>query len=82
MAEFTATVDVDLYDFDDDEIIEYMENKGYTVLANEDVSDVSDNFSREIEHAAWEYKYGSVVEAVKILERCFPEFKGLSEKIV
>lgn len=86
MAEFTATVEVDLYDFDDEEIIEYLEDQGYTVIAGEDApdeyQDVKDFLTRELEHAAWEYKHGSVIEAVKILEQCFPDFKGLSQKIV
>ena len=82
MAIFTETVeiDVDIEDFDIDEIIEYLEEEGFTVIQADPVPEVDDWF--EMNHAIWEYKYGSVKEAVKIIERCFPELNGLSEKFV
>jgi uncharacterized protein (DUF2164 family) len=72
----TVYVDVELEDFDDRDIIEYVEEElGYTVTKNEPVD-------RDMSHVIWEYKYGQVIEAVKLLEKAYPELEGLHKKFV
>jgi hypothetical protein len=73
MAYFTQTVevDVDLNDFDDEEIIEYMESRGYTVTkdpaAETNLTDV-----------IWNIERGNLKEALILLERELPELEGIA----
>lgn len=75
MATFTETVyvDVDLSDFDEDEIIEHLEYKGYTVTKNPEKTDIL---------AIEEYwNQGNRKEALILLERQFPELIGISKLV-
>jgi ectoine hydroxylase-related dioxygenase (phytanoyl-CoA dioxygenase family) len=75
MATFYRTVDVDvdidLDDFDDEEIIDYMECRGYTVTkdAAADASFVD---------VVWNIERGNLKEALIQLEREVPELKGIA----
>jgi hypothetical protein len=73
MAYFTQTVevDVDLDDFDDDEIIEYVESLGYTVT-KDPAADA--NFTDVI----WNIERGNLKEALILLERELPTLKGIA----
>lgn len=73
MATFTETVyiDVDLSDFDEDEIVEHLEYKGYTVSKNVKDSDID-----SIEQY---WNQGNRKEALVLLEREFPELIGISK---
>ena len=73
MATFTETVyiDVDLSDFDEDEIVEHLEYKGYTVSKNVKDSDID-----SIEQC---WNRGNRKEALTLLEREFPELIGISK---
>ena len=75
MATFTETVyiDVDLSDFDEDEIVEHLEYKGYTVSKNVKDSDID-----SIEQY-WDR--GNRKEALVLLEREFPKLIGISKLI-
>lgn len=76
MATFSETVyiDVDLSDFDEDEIVEHMEYKGYTVTKDKFLeSDFTEIIRR------WET--GDKKEALFLLEREFPELYGISKLI-
>jgi len=74
-------VDVELDEFDEEDIVEYLQELGYIVI-EADAQTIDHGTMRDINHAIWEYKNGSVKEAVKLIEICFPDFKGLSEKVV
>lgn len=68
-------IDVDLDDFEDDELIDEIEVRGYTVIKNTtdghiDIQDVID----------W-YKRGNIKEALFKLEQIFPELYNISEKV-
>lgn len=75
MATFTETVyiDVDLSDFDEDEIVEHLEYKGYTVSKNVKDSDID-----SIEQY---WNQGNRKEALVLLEREFPELIGISNLV-
>jgi hypothetical protein len=68
----SINVDVYLDDFDDDDLIEELEGRGYTVDKEED------NYLQEV--IDW-YKRGDVKEALIQLERIEPELFGISEKV-
>lgn len=68
-------IDVDLDDFEDDELIDEIEVRGYTVIKNStdgriDIQEVID----------W-YKRGNIKEALVKLEQIFPELYNISEKV-
>jgi hypothetical protein len=69
-------VEVDLDDFDDDDLIEEIESRGYTVL----MEDQEDQHP-EIQEAIWRYKNGYIEDAMILLERRFPEMYGISKLI-
>ena len=73
MATFYRTVDVDvdidLDDFDDDEIIDYLERRGHFVSKKQEV-DYTD--------IKWHIQRGDLKEALILLERKIPELKGIA----
>ena len=71
------SIDCDLDSFMNYEIVDYLEDQGYTVYDPED-----NGMDKDMSHAIWEYKFGSLLEAVKLIELAYPELKGLSEKFV
>lgn len=72
----TKYIDLDLDDFDDDNLIEEIESRGYKVL----MKDQEDQHP-EIQEAIWRYKNGYIEDAMVLLERRFPELYGLSKRI-
>jgi hypothetical protein len=73
MAYFTQTVevDVDLDEFDDEEIIDYMECRGYTVT-RDSAADAS------FVDVVWNIQRGELKEALILLERQIPKLKGIA----
>jgi hypothetical protein len=69
--EQTVYVDVDFADLDEDEIVEHLEYKGYTVSKNVKDSDID-----SIEQY---WNRGNRKEALVLLEREFPELIGISK---
>jgi hypothetical protein len=72
-------VDVDLDDFEDDDLIDELESRGYTVAKNED--DNADSNPSLLNAIDW-FKRGDVSEALIYLERAVPELYGLHKYIV
>jgi hypothetical protein len=73
MAYFTQTVevDVDLDEFDDEEIIDYMECRGY-IVTKDPATDAS------FVDVAWHIQRGELKEALIQLERELPVLKGIA----
>lgn len=73
-------VEFDLTDFDDEEIIDHMEARGYKVVEEDDVeyNDEQDPLLTEI---FWRYDRGDLEDALILLERRFPELHGISRKV-
>jgi hypothetical protein len=67
-------VDVDLDDFEDDDLIDEIERRGYFVSEKE----IDTNKFQDV--IDW-YKRGNVKEALIYLERSIPELYGISGKV-
>ena len=67
-------VDVDMDDFNDEDLIDELEKRKYFV------SDVEVDLSKFHDVIAW-YRRGNIKEALIQLERIIPELYGISEKI-
>lgn len=68
---FTVPVEASLQDFEDDEIIQYLEESGYTVSYK----------NQYLEKAAWYVSRGDLKSAVLEIERSIPELKGLADLV-
>jgi hypothetical protein len=69
-------VEVDIGEFDDDDLIDELEHRGYTVL----MEDQEDQHP-EILEMIWRFKHGYIEDAMILLERRFPEMYGISKLI-
>lgn len=64
-------VECQLCDFDDDAIVEYLENQGYEIhYKDSHMRNVFDYYSR-----------GDIIEALYQLEVVYPQLKGISNKV-
>jgi adenosine deaminase len=72
------SVDVYLDEFDDEDLIEELEGRGYNVNKLVDDEEEVRNLLQEV--IDW-YKRGDVKEALIQLERVEPELFGISEKV-
>ena len=71
-----VSVDVDLDDFDDDDLIGEIESRGYKVLAED-----KEDEHPVLQEMIWRYKAGYIEDAMLLLERKFPEMYGISKLI-
>lgn len=71
--EQTVYVDVDLGDLDEDELIKELEDRGFYVGKQEQEPDIT-----EIE---LDWNQGNRKEALILLEREFPELRGISKLV-
>ena len=76
MTTVTKYIELDISEIEDDELIDEIESRGYTVL----MEDQEDQHP-EIKEAIWRYKNGYIEDAVILLERRFPDLYGLSKRI-
>lgn len=79
MASFSQQVwvDIDLEEFDDDELIEEMEDRGYSITKNP-LQYTSDD---DLKNIAWLLTLNKTEEALIQLERLLPELRGIKDKI-
>ena len=75
MPTVSTFVEVDLDDFDDDDLITELEQRGYLVSSEETDPD---NLLAEM---IWRYKNGYIEDAMLLLERRFSEMHGISKRI-
>lgn len=73
-----AYVHVDMYDFDDDDLIVELESRGYVVRGKDE-----DELEKlpELHDVIWNYKNGRIKEAMIMLERSVPQLYGISKKV-
>lgn len=69
-------IDVDAEDFDDDELIEELEDRGYTVTKNSVSTKDTD-----LSNVAWLLSLNKTEEALIQLERLLPELEGIHKTI-
>lgn len=65
----TVYVDVDLEQFDEEDIVEYLQYQGYFVSKEQEVDYVD---------VEWHVQRGDLKEALILLERKIPELKGIA----
>jgi hypothetical protein len=76
-------VEIDLDEFEDDDLIEEMESRGFHVTDENGLSfDHPSNTEEMIQEMIWCYKNGKIEDAMILLERCFPEMYGIQKHIV
>ena len=68
--------DAEIEDFDDDDLIEELESRGYIVTKKE-----TEHLDSEIEDVVWHFRNGRKKDALIVLERIYPELYGLSKLI-
>ena len=70
-------VDIDLEEFDDDELVEEMEDRGYSVTKNP----LQNTNYDDLKNIAWLLTLNKTEEALIQLERLLPELRGIRDKI-
>ena len=68
--------DAEIEEFEDIDLIEELESRGYIVTKKENV-----HLDTEIEDVVWHFRNGRKKDALIILERIYPELYGLSKLI-
>jgi len=68
--------DEDLDNFDDQELIDELQDRGYLVIDKKEKEP-----PQEIEDAVWYFRNGRKKDALIMLERIYPELYGLSKLI-
>jgi len=71
-----VAVDIDLDDFDDDDLIDEIEARGYKVIPED-----KEDEHPVLQEMIWRYRAGYIEDAMLLLERKFPEMHGISKLI-
>lgn len=69
-------IDVEADEFDDDELIEELEDRGYTVFKN-----LTQQEETDLCIVAWLLDLNKTEEALIMLERMLPQLNGITHKI-
>ena len=69
----TVYVDVELDEFEDDEIVDYMQGRGYIIT--------KDPLDASFVDIAWNVDQGNLKEALILLEREVPKLSGISRLV-
>jgi hypothetical protein len=69
-------IDVEADEFDDDELIEELEDRGYTVFKN-----LTREEETDLSTVAWLLDLNKTEEALIMLERMLPQLDGITQKI-
>ena len=65
-------VDISLDDFDDDDLIEELQVRGYQIGETDNPA---------MEDVIWRYKLGYIEDALLLLEQLYPELYGISKLV-
>jgi hypothetical protein len=71
-----VNVDVNLREFDDDELIEELEDRGW------DIPNKGDYNTELIKDMIDWFRRGNAKEAMIILERIYPDMRGISDRVI
>ena len=75
-----VSVDVNLREFDDVELIEELEDRGWVIPDKKDESHIiNENLAEDM--IDW-FRRGNAKEALIALERIYPEMRGISDRVV
>ena len=75
-----VSVDVNLREFDDDELIEELEARGWDIPDKKDKSHII-NADLAKDMIDWFHR-GNAKEALIALERIYPDMRGISDRVV
>ena len=73
-------VDVDLRELDDDELIEELEDRGWDIPDKKDKSHII-NADLTKDMIEW-FRRGNAKEAMILLERIYPDMRGISDRVI
>ena len=76
----SADVYVDLDDFDDDELIDELEKRGFTVLDKDEKNHIN-ALDDGMDDVIWRFQRGYIEDAMIMLERLYPDLYGLTKLI-
>ena len=75
-----VSVDVNLREFDDAELIEELEDRGWDIPDKKDKSHtINADLTKDM--VDW-FRRGNVKEALIIFERIYPEMRGISDRVI
>ena len=75
-------VDIGIEDFDDDDLIEEVESRGYKVYESHTPEEKNlSTLADEMEEVVWRYTRGYIEDAMLLLERLYPDLYGLHKRI-
>ena len=69
---YVDIADIDLEDFDSDDLADELRHRGYTVWKVPELS---------MEDVIWRYKTGYIEDALLLLEQLYPELYGISKLV-
>jgi hypothetical protein len=76
-----VSVDVNLREFDDAELIEELEDRGWVIPDKNHKEIMIDEENLEEDMIDW-FRRGNAKEALIALERIYPEMRGISDRVV
>ena len=75
-----VSVDVNLREFDDAELIEELEDRGWDIPDKKDKSNtINADLTKDM--VDW-FRRGNAKEALIIFERIYPEMRGISDRVI
>lgn len=76
----SADVYVDLDDFDDDELIDELEKRGFTVLDKDEKNHIN-ALDNGMDDVIWRFQRGYIEDAMILLERLYPDLYGMTKLV-
>lgn len=74
----SADVYVDLDDLDDDDLIDELEKRGFTVLDKDEKKEIH-TLDDGMEEVIWRFRRGYILDAMILLERLYPDLYGMTK---
>jgi hypothetical protein len=74
-------VDIDLRELDDDELIEELEDRGWVILDKKEKVTLIEKQDLEKDMIEW-FRRGNAKEAMILLERIYPDMRGINDRVI
>lgn len=76
----SADVYVDLHDFDDDELADELEKRGFVVLDKDQKNQINE-LDGGMDEVIWRFRRGYILDAMILLERLYPDLYGMTKLV-
>lgn len=76
----SADVYVDLDDLDDDDLIDELEKRGFTILDKDEKKEIH-ALDDGMEEVIWRFQRGYILDAMILLERLYPDLYGMTKLV-